>query len=607
MNGTVANSTLPSPSPEVVRRVLDQVLVSEPFRNSHRMQRFLRFVVDRTLDNSVDELKESVVGVTVFDRRADYDPKTDSIVRVQARQLRGKLSEYYAGPGSHDVIRFEIPKGSYAPVIRTFDPEPQRADIDTPAPPSPTSADLAVLPFVNLSSDPEIDYFSDGISEEILTQLAHVRGLRLIARTSSFQFKGKNRDVREISQALGCRAVLEGSVRRAGSMVRITAQLIEGSGGTHLWAGTFDACLADPAQVFAIQEDIAIEISRRTGRMVTSVAPVTPSMPASVAAYDLYLRGRKLLREYRPEAVQAAIAVFEKALAEDPGYTAAYAAIGHAYGHLGVYGGPAGAGALHKARHYALETLRRDPNSADGHALLGSVSAALDVDLAGAEQHYGRALAIDPQHAHTRQARALWLLAPAGRGEQAIAELRELMALDPLSLDLRHTLLTVLYLAGRFTEAIEEATLILRFMPELHSVLFFRMAALDAVGETERALEDLRRQAETMTALPIRQHYEACVLLRDGRLEDAKSAAERLEQDPRSPFAPTVPADLWLRLGELDRAMDWLERAYETKFFRVAWIGADASYRKLHGHPRFEALRAKLLAGVSWRAAGGSL
>lgn len=594
---------MPTPSParagtEPVRQQLDRVLASPHFVNSHRLSRFLRFIVERTLDNAGDELKESVVGLQVFDRPAGYDPKIDSIVRVQARQLRSKLQDYYAGPGRQDTVRFDIPKGSYVPVIRTAALEEARLSLvkpDAAASKSQPAADLAVLPFANFSSDPETEYFSDGISEEILTALSQVRGLRLIARTSSFQFKGRNRDLREVARALGTRCLLEGSVRRAGNQLRVTAQLIDGADGTHLWAGSFDALLTEPAQVFAIQEDIARSISLSLGKVVT--APETreeAGRPASVAAYDLCLRARKLMRELRAESVLAAIPLLEAAIAADPGYAAAYATLAGCYGHLGVYGGPAGAGALSKVRRHATEAVRRDPFLPDGHVLLGNAAAALDLDLATAETHYARALEIDPEDQHARQSRAFWLLGPSGRTAEAVEEFERLLPLDPLSLDLRHSYTMTLLFDRQYERVIEQASLILQIMPQSHSAAFCRWLAYEALGQDELALKDLALQAAVLPQLMIGEHLAAYELERSGKHQDAVAAALRLERDPRAPFAPTVLADLWIRLGDFDRAITWLETGYERRVFRVLWLAVDSTYDELRALPRFQALSAKL-------------
>lgn len=587
------------PSADDIRLSLRLILDSPTFRNSARLSRFLRFIVEQTLDNPRQGLKESVVGFQVFDRPPDYDPKLDSIVRVQARQLRAKLQEYYSGQGVQDQIRFELPKGAYTPVIRIVAPTTTPATAASPEAWNPI-ADLAVLPFANMSSDPENDHLSDGISEEILTALAQVRGLRLIARTSSFQFKGRNQDVRDIARQLGARNILEGSLRRLGSHLRITAQLITGMDGTHLWAEAFDAMLTEPAQLFAIQEDIAREISQRLGKVAMPAAPAeTAGLPSRVSSYEMHLRARHWLRELKPDMVFKAIALLEQVIVDDPNYAAAYATLGACYGHLGLFGGPAGLGAAAKVKYYATEAIRRDPRLADGHILLGNAASALELDLASARTHYERALELDPQNAYARQCRAMWLLGPTGETEQAVSEIEDLLQLDPLSPELRHTYLSVLTFARRFDKVIEQASLLIQWMPQSFAAYFQRSLAYEALGDTERALADTKAEARCLPGMLIEEHVSALELHGAGRHSEAIAIAKQMEQDPRARFLPTVLADLWRKLGDPERAITWLEKAYEWRTFRVLWLGVDATYDSLRGMERFEALRRKVLGDSS--------
>jgi TolB-like protein len=553
------------------------------------------------MDGAADELKESVIGVLVFDRKPDYDPKIDSIVRVQARQLRAKLEEYYAGPGSNDQVRFQLPKGSYVPVIRTVaTPENLRVVAINRSQPEPV-AHLAVLPFRNLSSDPENEYFSDGISEEILGSLARIPGLRLIARTSAFQLKGDPRDIRQIAKQLGTECILEGSVRRAGNQVRIAAQLIDGSDGTNKWAESFDACLMDPAQVFAIQEDIAREIARHLARFFKTGAPesdVSQGQTSSVPAYESYLRARKLMREMNADSLRHAIPLLQQAIAEDPGYAAAHAALGGCYGHLGIYGGVASAEVLPKARHWAEEAVRLDPNLADGHTLLGNVAATLDLDLETARGHFERALKVDPQSPYARQSHAQWYLGPSGQTREAVQELEALLPLDPLSLELRHTYIAALYFDRRYADVIEQATTVLKLTSQCWPAYFYRWLAYEATGDHERAIEDLAAHAAALPNLLLDRHLASYRLLRAGRREEAVAIALEMEKDPRAAIVSTVLADLWLRLGDQGRAMDWLERAFESRSFRVLGIAVDAAYDPLREEPRFEGLCRRVLGAV---------
>jgi adenylate cyclase len=231
---------------------LARIVSSPVFISSARLCRFLTHIVNRTMHGSAGDLKEFSIAMEVFDRTSDYDPSIDAIVRVEARRLREKLKAYYTHePGRNNPVLIALRPGSYVPIFRWLEPEDRKEDgtaIQLGAP------SVAVLPFVNMSSEPEQEYFCDGMTEEIINSLSHVEGLKVIARTSAFQFKGVAVDIREVGQRLGADLVIEGSVRKSGDQLRITAQAIQTESGHHLWSETFRRELKD---VFAIQEELA--------------------------------------------------------------------------------------------------------------------------------------------------------------------------------------------------------------------------------------------------------------------------------------------------------------------------------------------------------------
>ena len=210
-----------------VRSQLDKILASPGFADAKRMGQFLRYVVEETLVDRGDRLKEYSIAIEVFGRDSDFDPQTSSVVRVEASRLRNKLEEYYKVQGLKDPLIIELPRGGYEPIFRTR----LRADPAAFSKPS-----IAVLPFDNLSNEPDQDYFSSGITEDIITALSRLRQFSVIARNSTFTYKDRAVDIRTVSQELNARYVLEGSVRTANNRVRVTAQLIDGATGTHLWA-----------------------------------------------------------------------------------------------------------------------------------------------------------------------------------------------------------------------------------------------------------------------------------------------------------------------------------------------------------------------------------
>lgn len=274
--GTIAASPngAAKPSPESVRAQLDKILASHAFAGAERPGRFLRFIVEQALIGN--QLKETLVGVEVFGRKPGYDPRFDGVVRVEAVKLRSRLKEYCETEGDADPVRIDLPKGGYLPCFEALPsqpvepiekgaaPPPRRvwwtdwrliapplalavliagyllARRSHPRPVTPDSSSIAVLPFVNLSSNKENEYFSDGLTDDLINALTKVRGLRVVARGSAFQFKGKNPDIRAVGRQLNVAAVLEGSVQRSGNRLRITAQLSSVADGYHVWSESYD-------------------------------------------------------------------------------------------------------------------------------------------------------------------------------------------------------------------------------------------------------------------------------------------------------------------------------------------------------------------------------
>ncbi|HUQ83340.1 MAG TPA: protein kinase [Gemmatimonadaceae bacterium] len=328
--------------------------------------------------------------------------------------------------------------------------------------PSPYSAanagdaSVAVLPFANMSADPENEYFGDGMAEEIINALAQVPGLRVAARTSAFAFKGRSHDLREIGEKLNVGAVLEGSVRRAGNRVRITAQLISVSDGYQLWSERYDRELTD---IFAIQDEIATAIANRlamTLRAGTDASLVRPST-SSIEAYELYLKARSLMKERGPSLL-VAIDLFEKAVALDPGFAPALAHLAQAMILSSFWGMSPPDRVIVRAKWAAATALERDPTLVAAHTASALVATCIDFDAARATEAWNRALAIDPADADARVFRAAFDLCYArGLFDEAVAELRLAIDRDPLN-PVAHTQLSViLSFAGRFSEALVEA------------------------------------------------------------------------------------------------------------------------------------------------------
>ena len=337
---------------KAIREQLVRILNSGPFHQSQRRQRFLEYLVNETLAGRGERLKAYSVALEVFGRPESFDPVTDPLVRIEAARLREKLREYYGTDGQDDVIHIDLPKGTYAPLIE-FQEGGQQVKIVSkrrlpwqiilpalalilalgafgtwltrerwmPAR-APEGPAIAVLPFVNLSGDPQQEYFSDGLTEDLMTELSRAsRDLRVLARNTTFQYKGKAVDIPKLGRELGARYVLEGSVRRTDDRLRVMAQLIETQTGAHVWADRFDREMAD---VFLVQDEIVSQIvAKIAGNFgvidINEARSATRKNPGEIQAYDLVLRAQDVMRpEWSHETFSAAKELLRQAIALDP-------------------------------------------------------------------------------------------------------------------------------------------------------------------------------------------------------------------------------------------------------------------------------------------------
>ena len=366
-----------------IRDQLSAVLESVLFAHAERLGRFLRFVVDETLDGRADRLNQYAIAQDVFDRDETFDPAIDAIVRVEAGRLRSKLLEYYDELGRNDPIRIELPKRSYAAAFQhrsvnddsrlTVDAEFDREVFSHEDPTRTTKLiepTIAVLPFVNLSPDPEQEYFADGVTEDLITDLSKLGGIAVISRHSTFTYKGTAASVQQVCEELGANLVLEGSVRKVGNKVRITAQLIEGSSGQHLWAQRYDR---DLENIFEIQDEVnkkivtacSLQLSegdrQRMKRRGTEV----------IDAYDYVLRGMKETQANTMEGSARARYCFESALELDPNYAAAFARLALNYIFRWIQDwSKSKEDSLDKGLEFALKAVAVDGQLAMAHAAL---------------------------------------------------------------------------------------------------------------------------------------------------------------------------------------------------------------------------------------------
>src|ERR1700758_5327563 len=435
-----------------VRDQLARIVNSSGFVSSARLCRFLTHIVNRTIEGDLDSLKEFSIAMEGFDRTSEYDPNIDAIVRVEARRLRAKLKAYYEeGQGAVDPVLIGLRPGSYVPVFRRLDAQPAKHREEIVAAPPPGRICVAVVAFVNMSPEPEQDYFCDGISEEITNSLTRVSGLNVIARTSAFHFKGANIDIREVGQRLGANLVIEGSVRKAGEQLRITAQAIQTESGHHVWSETFRRELQD---VFAIQDEIAQSVADLLRLHMPEVqGPVRPS-PPDLDAYTRYLRARFLIHQQSPEALQAALGQLRKLVEVYPGYALAYSGMAAANGLLSIFGVVSGRDVYPEVKANAERGYALDPESGETCTVLAGLRAWVEDRWDEASRIYDRALKLQPGHAQAHMFRAMALLCQ-GNIKAAEAGLRQSADLDPLSASDCARMAYVHYVQGDYSLATE--------------------------------------------------------------------------------------------------------------------------------------------------------
>jgi serine/threonine-protein kinase len=466
---------------------------SAAFRHSAQLRRLLRHLVLHAQRGEESALREIAVGVAALGRDArTFDPKTDPIVRTEARRLRAKLAAYYAGEGSDDAITIELPKGSYVPIVHA------RLAREAIGP------SVAVLPFANFTGDAAREPFCDALTDELIDALAQLEGLRVVARTSAFRFKNQRGDIRDIARQLGVSMVLEGSVQATPSRMRVIAQLVVAGDGTHAWSQAFDVGVADLA---AVQETLADEIVRsleRAGALAVQSRhrPVrAPRGTQDPEARDRYDRASGVMRTLDTTRYDRARDLLVEALARDPGFARAHHLLALDLCNRASMSTLPAADAMPAARAHLERALVLDPDFAQARALLAWITAVWDREWMDALVEIRRAVRSAPGNFAVRNTCGN-LLALFGRFDEAEAELDRARELDPLHLTPRYNAAIAAWYAGRHELAINRCNAILDVDPG-HAAAWVRVAALIASGQCASALKRAREFAQSQPLNPI--------------------------------------------------------------------------------------------------------
>ncbi len=453
---------------------------------------------------------------------------------------------------------------------------------------------IAVLPFENMSESSDDEYFSDGLAEDIIDALTQVPGLRVTARTSAFSFRGQKLDVREIGARLGVEHILEGSVRRSGNRLRVTAQLVKASDGYHLWSQRFDREMTD---VFAIQDEISQAIVEKLRVRLAEDRPLVKRHTESMEAYNLFLRGRHSVLRMTPESLPKGREYLEQAIAIDPDYALAYAGMAESSFYSALWGYRNPKEDLLRTKSAAMEALRRDETLAEAHSMLGLVLGILDFDWEGAELEFRRALELNPASPIVRYSYGFWLLRPTGRLNEALLHVQEAVRLDPLSPNYNAWLGALLASDGQVDRAVEQYMRAIELDPSLwrpHWLLAMTYVRTrrfeDAIAEANKACELSGGTAATLGTLGL-----AYALM--GRRAEAEALLEQLTERSRTDYiTPVAIALIHVGLKDTDRVLEWLEKGVEER--DVLTVSVINSERQMLGvtleQPRYRALLRKM-------------
>lgn len=444
-------------------------------------------------------------------------------------------------------------------------------------------AALAVLPFVNAGGNAADEYFSDGLTEELMDSLSRA-GLRVVSRTSAFSLKGKSISAQEVGQLLGADSLIEGSVRRDGDRLRISVHLVDARNGYQLWSETYDRRME---AVFEIQEDIARSVATAlTGRLLGPAnAGELAARVTDPLAYDLYLKGRFYWHRRTEEGLRSAVDYFEEAVGRAPGYAPAWVGLGDAYAVLGFYDYLAPAETFPKAQAAAHRALELDPDNAAAQATLGYAALYYDWDLVEAESRFRKAIELDPGSSKARQWYAN-LLTAAGRFEEAEREMRRAQQLEPLSLIASAALGWVHYHAGEHERALEQYRLTLALDPDFELAYLWSAWAMEQLGRYDDALAMLEEAVARSGGSGISRASLARLRALRGEREDAeRHLAELLDSGTYVPSYEISKA--WFALDNHEKASEWLQRAFEQRSHSLVFLRVDPQLLAQQGDASF--------------------
>ena len=567
----------PAPDGLPVREQLERILASPAFQQSDRLKRFLRFIVLEVIEGRGDQLKEYVIGVQVFGKEESFDPRTDPIVRVQARRLRAKLVHHYREEGRADELIIDLPKGGYAPVFRRREtPVLLRRSIGAAVVSRNT---VAILRFADHSVGRDLEYICRGVREEIVHHLARLSSLRLLA-------SDEPQVVEDAEPAL----IISGSARRSGDRLRLTATLVDGAHGCYLWSESVDASIDD---VLAAQERVAtaiynkLEPELRDKRLGSRIRGSSENL----AAHNLYLQGRYHLNQRTDDGLRKALDFFEKALVEDAESALAHAGLADAYGLLAHYGVFGPAEAWTRAASSAATAVMLDAESAEAHTSLAHVKSTQDWDWANAEREFQRAISLNPSYATAHHWYAMSCLAPLGRLDEALNEIKIAQSIDPVSSIVARDLAIIHFYRRDFEMALEQCDHTIELNPHFAPAYWMLGVIQEQLKDFDESAAAFQRAVHLSPQTPRMHGALGRTFALSGRRRQALEVLQKLEAYAKERYvSPLEFAWIQFALGDLDLGFSWLAKAAEDRAFDLISINVDPRFDVLREDRRFPAI-----------------
>lgn len=570
-----------------VQEQLGRLLASKTFQQVDRLKRFARFIVQEALGGRSAELKEYVIGVQVFGREDSFDPRTDPIVRVQARRLRARLDRYYREEGHADAVVIELPKGGYAPVFRRREGvAPLRASLGEAMAGRNT---VAVQPHRDCSTGSTLGPFCRALTDEIVHTLAGTTRLRVIAPHHPAEGVLVSQSPRDDDAGF----VVQGSVRLTQGRARVTTHLVDGASGHVLWSNAEEVPLAESLDA---QQRLAAAIAERLRpEFVDGGTPSGARVSDNLAARNLYLQGRYHLDQRTEDGLLKAVDFFERAIIEDAQNSLAYSGLADAYGLLAHYGvlGPADVWA--KAASCAASAVMLDALSPEAHTSLAHVHATQDWDWPAAEREFLHSIRLNPRYATAHHWYAMSCLVPMARLDAALDQMRAAQSLDPVSSIISRDLAVIHFYRRDFDSALEQCDHTVELNPHFAAAYYTLGLVQEQRGDFDEAAAAYRRAVDLAPRAPRMHAALARTHALSDRMDLARESLDAMRRLATSRYvSPFEFVAVHLAMGDREEGFSWLTRACDDRCFELLSLGVDPRFDALHEAPEFTAAIARI-------------